>query len=161
MTPNELLSTAVDAAGYFVKSSSTSATHGSLCGYTIEDLAMDVVEKILKSEVPLDDLARTYVIRTAYSVALDLKRLNRPILVNCTVPESHEPQEPLLGYYDCEEAIWGILSEEQRDVWGLSVLLGWTDEATGDYLGISDRSVRRKLVPIKQVIKEYLDVHCT
>ena len=159
MTPNELLSTAVDAAGYFVKSSRLSATHGSLCGYTIEDLAMDVVEKILKSEVPLDDLAKTYVIRTAYSVALDLKRLNRPILVNCIVPESNEPQEPLLSYDDTEDSIYSILKESQRDIYTLSIVLGWTDEATGDHLGISDRSVRRKLVPIKQTIKEYLDVH--
>ena len=158
MTPNDLLTTATFAAGYFVKSSSPSATHGSLCGYTIDDLAMDVVEKLLKSAVPLEELTKPYVLRTAYTVALDLKRLNRPILVNCMVPEHSEPTEPLLSFDSVEESIYRNLRESQKDLYTLSIVLGWTDEAAGDYLGISDRSVRRRLVPIKQAIREYLDV---
>jgi DNA-directed RNA polymerase specialized sigma24 family protein len=161
MTPNELLETALDAAGYFVKSSNPSATYGYLCGYTIEDLAMDVVVKLLGSKVDLSDLSKTYVIRTAYTVALDIRRLNRPHLVNCSVPEANEPQGPLLSFDDTEESIFGMLPESQKDVYTLSIVLGWTDEATGDYLGISDRSVRRRLVPIKENIRRYLDVNAS
>lgn len=153
MNHQELLDTALDAAGYFVKSSTVSQSYQSLTGYTIEDIAMDAVERILLSQVPLESLSKTYVIKCVYHVALNLKRKHELIITDTQLPED------TTGFYSFDETeafMHATLGADDLELYTLSIDIGMSDKETGKALNISARTVRRRLLPLKQKIKEYL-----
>lgn len=154
MNHEELLATALDAAGYFVKSSCETQSYQGLSGYTIEDIAMDAVENILFAMVPLEDLSKTYVIKATHNVALNLKRKQHLIVTAKNLPEE---TTPLLSMDNIEDQLYRSLTKEQRDLYTLSIMYGMSDERVGNILEISARTVRRRLVPLKLKIKEYLN----
>jgi len=160
MTPEELLDTANDAASYFVKSSNTKVSHRNLQGYTTEDLSMDIVEKILCSALPLEDLTKTYVYKTARSVAIDLIKTNTATTdtVDTKVPEI---AVPLMSFDDVENGLYKYLGSESADdsdVYVAALYLGLSDASVGEHLDVSPRTVRRRVGALKLKIEEHLSV---
>jgi len=153
MTPQELLDQSLVAAGYFVKSSSKSVAYQGLQGYTVEDIGMDAVESILKSKIPLEDISKTYVNTVVYHLALNLKR-RQPIELGHT--NLVDATEPLLGYEETEAHLLSTLSEAEQDLYTMSISAGMSDVDVAHFLGSSARTVRRRVMELKEKIKEYL-----
>lgn len=156
MNYEELLDTALSASKHYLRTEDTLESHRRLHGYTVEDVSMDTVEKLLKSKIPLDDLAKSYVWLTTKSVFIDLLRKQDPMRDLGTLKEAEEDTEPLFSMDDTELDMLQGLSEEHLELYLLSINEGLSDGNTGVLLGISDRTVRRRLVPLKSKIKEYL-----
>ena len=151
-----LLKEALSAASYFMKTSNPRASYVNISGYTVEDLAMDTIERILKADIHMDDLCKTYVRKAVYHTGISTKRRIQLELSPGDLSENKEPTGPLETVDSREEQLISIFTDDQRDLYFLSAVCGLDDSSVSKALGVSSRTVGRRLALLRPIIREHL-----
>lgn len=154
MTPLELLEYTKDATQYFLKTNDLSATFPALGSYSVEDVAMDSVVKILESSV--HPRTKTYVTEVVRNTCLDLLRRKRITLVEVSPKEADHQLVPLDTLDTSQDTLLSLLSKEDRELYSLRVTQGLTEEPIAAHYGVSTRTIRRRLSELKETLQECL-----
>ena len=156
MDPKELLSYTQDAARYFLKDNSPTATYVNLGGYTYEDVAMDSIVKILESSVRPQ--TKTYVIEVVRNTCFDLMKQRKLDVIPSISNETMDHQlVPLDTIDSIQSAVLSKLDIEDQDLYLLWVTHGKTEEEIADTYDVSPRTIRRRLQELRTHIMEALD----
>ena len=154
MEPNELLEYTQDAARYFLKTNSPSATYVNLGGYTYEDVAMDAIVKILESDVRPQ--TKTYVIEVVRNTCLNLIK-QRKLKYEDSSEETMDHQMVPMGTIDTiEDSLRESLDEDDLVLYDLWVTRGLSEESISSYYLVSPRTIRRRLTELKLTIQGFL-----
>lgn len=154
MEPAKLLDYTLDAAKYFLKTTNTSATYVQLGGDGIEDVAMDAVVKILESNVRPQ--TKTYAIEVVRNVCFD-KMKKRKLDLQSVMELPDTQIIPLESIDSLEAEMLRGLDEEDLELYGLWVTKGHTESEMADVYDVSPRTIRRRLLELKESIMEALD----
>lgn len=151
LSPQELLDYTLEAAQYFLKDPSVSYVHK---GKTTEDLAMDAIEAILRSNVL--PRSRTYVTETVrLTIASHYRR--EPKASEQEYMEAKDTREvPMIPVDALEDDIMATLIPEDQWLYYLYFIDGKTEEEIGHTYSVHPRTIRRRLAEIKDLLKETL-----
>jgi len=161
LTDAELLDYAIDAASYFLRSNDTQVYHGKYNGLSIEDIAMEAIVKIIEADV--SPKSKTYVIEVVHNTCLNILKKKKLEVSETTkdddgvtvTPKDRRTTE-LSDISNLENFVIGYLDKDDRLLYTLYAVQGLSKENIADTLGVSVRTVHRRIQELRTTIRDII-----
>jgi len=153
MSDQELLAYSLDAASYFLKSNNTHIYHARFNGLSLEDIAQEALLKIVESDV--HPKTKTYVIEVVSNTCLNLLK-RRKLQYEDTSTVTDERKVPMITVDDMEDFLIEHLDDDDRLLYALYAVQGLPQEDIAEVLGVSTRTVHRRVVEMRTTIQDLL-----
>ncbi len=157
-TPEAIHKAALSSAQSLLRTSDPSLSHGSLQGYTIEDIAQEACIKILApSSHP--NVNTAYVTATVKSVLVDTaKKAQVPLEFPQVLPENTKEFYDLMSLEDIAEDILRFLHGGQKELFTAVYVEGIPLEDLSTHYGLTERTINRKLHELRLRLANLLEL---
>lgn len=157
MNTTQLLDYSKASAKYYLSTKGNTEYIQSLNGYTIEDVAMDAVEKVLKSKI--QPRTKTYIAQVVYSVIVDLYRKNNLPLIHNTEEILEAEKVPMLTSEDQLGNLKSTLDTEDSYLFTSYYESKLNIHDIAVLHGVSERTIKRRLSELNETIQDFLSNH--